>query len=65
MLHLCYTSMVPTWKKTCVLLIIKVFKTPDALFKTGMILIGGNCFLKQKVRSVRTIIIYNKDLKMT
>ena len=40
--------MVPRWKKTCVLLFMKVFKTPDALFKTGMILIGRNCFLKRK-----------------
>ena len=43
---------------------MKAFKTPDTLVKTEMILIDRNWFLKQ-VRSIRTIIIYKKNLKMT
>ena len=42
---------------------MKAFKTPDTLVKTEMILIDRNEFLKQ-VRSIRTIIIYKKNLKM-
>ena len=42
---------------------MKAFKTPDTLVKTEMILIDRNWFLKQ-VRSIRTIIIYKKNLKM-
>ena len=43
---------------------MKAFKTPDTLVKTEMILIDRNWFLKQ-VKSIRTIIIYKKNLKMT
>ena len=43
---------------------MKASKTPDTLVKTEMILIYRNWFLKQ-VRSIRTIIIYKKNLKMT
>ena len=43
---------------------MKALKTPDTLVKTEMILIDRNWFLKQ-VRSIRAIIIYNKNLKMT
>ena len=43
---------------------MKALKTPDTLVKTEMILIDRNWFLKQ-VRSIRTIIIYKKNLKMT
>ena len=43
---------------------MKAFKIPDTLVKTEMILIDRNWFLKQ-VKSIRTIIIYKKNLKMT
>ena len=71
--HICvsYTYVIPllyfhstSLEENTFATFMKAFKTPDTFVKTEMILIDRNWFLKQ-VRSIRTIIIYKKNLKMT
>ena len=71
--HICvsYTYVIPllyfhgtSLEENTFATFMKAFKTPDNLVKTEMILIDRNWFSKQ-VRSIRTIIIYKKNSKMT